>query len=680
MTDLSGEDILTRLLGDKSAPSGSQSGEDLLAKLLASKAKPEASPFKPETDETRRIGDLMTPGPPTSTPPTAPSSTVNLPGVAGPAPALDMRQVGQALRDGYNGGAVVTPEGIALADRAGLGFVPRGLNMLSGAIAAPFSVAGNVGSQAADSLVPGIGRDFSQGASLAAPFMGQSGAGINLLASQARAAGQDAAFARSLPPRFVGEHFGEVTSADTVAAPLPLEFRGNALAPQLDNKLAAPAEVNPTGAPASEIPAQRPQSTEAPAPSEQPIPNGLTSEQVAEFKNIPEALPPSEHPIQTPQDAEERADQIVRHFASIGNKTPIPGAVGALPTITGNSGLATLYRAVRDSDTPVPFTTLEGASKTKAMATLKEVAGTGDDLTAAKETRAQTTKPLYDRAWANKGEADPSAPIKTVEDFMKSPAKQNDTVMAELPGILKKLEGETDPQQLKGIADNIDATLQRLGSEGKADRETRRVLGAVKESIMPAISEATPGFDAAQAEYSRQSRRIDEMSYLQGRKLTDLQGNPTLGNMRSMLDDIKNKQAGDKFHPADSVTPQTVQAIRELHDQMQREQFTASAGKALGSNTFQNLATNSRVGSLAGSMGNALAGGVVGGGIDMAAGHSGVAGMLVGNALGAAAKHFADRSAVSAAARADVGRQMLMEALRDRMLNIDNKGVRALSH
>jgi hypothetical protein len=125
------------------------------------------------------------------------------------------------------------------------------------------------------------------------------------------------------------------------------------------------------------------------------IPNGLTPEQIEEFRHIPEALPPMKGEIKTQADAAKRADDIINHFASIGNREPIPGAEGALPTITGNSGLATLYRAVRDSDTPVPFTTQENALKANAMSKLRDMAGTEDDLKAAVKNRTDTVDPLY---------------------------------------------------------------------------------------------------------------------------------------------------------------------------------------------------------------------------------------------------------------------------------------------
>lgn len=472
-------------------------------------------------------------------------------------------------------------------------------------------------------------------------------------------------------------------------APLSAEFKANpgVVAPQTVTAPAA-AEANPLGA-TTPVRAPNPLSTNAatPAPAPTPayaIPNGLTPAQVAEFKNIPDSLPPTNKPIKTQSDAEDRADQIINHFASIGNREPIPGAEGSLPTITGNSGLATLYRAVRDSDTPVPFTTLENASKAKNLDTLSAMNATTDQsstdaLAAAKLARVDATKPLYDQVWANKGEADVSAPTKVVQDLMNSPAKQNDNLMPELKSIQTKLAGETDPEQLKGIADNIDSTMSKLNTDGKGDRQTLRALDQVKQSIFGAIEPAAPGFRAAQAEWAQHSRGIDEMTYLQGRKLTDLQGNPTLGNIRSTLDDISKKQRSDKFNPADSVTPENIATLRAMHDQMQREQLTQSAGKALGSNTFQNFATNSVMGNLASHVGNSLAGGIVGGGIDLASGGGGVSGFLAGNALGATAKYYATKAAAASEVKAAAGQKMLMEALQKRLLNIDNSGVRSLT-
>jgi hypothetical protein len=459
----------------------------------------------------------------------------------------------------------------------------------------------------------------------------------------------------------------------------------------------APADFVPGTSrvpPGAAGPATLPYAPERTGPAPEPLPEtprasggprnttGMSPEeiaQLAEFDKLDAALPPLRGEIRTQADAEARADQIIRHFASIGNKEPIPGAEGALPTITRNSGLAVLYRTARDKDVVVPYEMQETALKKATGEKLKTMSGTEPELTAAEKNRFDTTEPMYRQAWANRTEADPSGPIKTVEDLMESPLKQNDTAMAELKNIHKKLQGETDPKQLKGITDHIDETIARLKPEGKADRRTLAALDQVDKAITAEISRTTPGFDAAQATWANLTRRIEEMKYFQGRKMTDLQGQPTLANIRSTVDDITKRQAGDKFHPADSVTPENFEALKRLHDQAQRESFTFSGGKSLGgSNTFQNFATDSIMRQVGKQVGGNLLGAGAGYMADLAAGGGGgtgaVGGLVVGNALAG----VSTVRAAQAAARQTAGQQMLMRALRERLMNIHNKGVEAL--
>jgi hypothetical protein len=169
------------------------------------------------------------------------------------------------------------------------------------------------------------------------------------------------------------------------------------------------------------------------------------------------------------------------------------------------------------------------------------------------------------------------------------------------------------------------------------------------------------------------------MKYFQSRKLSDLQGDPTLNNLRTTLDDISKKQAGDKFHPADSVTKENHETLRQLHDQLQREAFTASAGKSLGgSNTFQNAATNSVMRQVAKQAGANLLG--TGGGYltDLLAGGGGTTGAVIGNIGGNVLQGVRTVREAQAAARQTAGEAMLMRALRERLLNINGKGVESL--
>jgi hypothetical protein len=171
------------------------------------------------------------------------------------------------------------------------------------------------------------------------------------------------------------------------------------------------------------------------------------------------------------------------------------------------------------------------------------------------------------------------------------------------------------------------------------------------------------------------------MTYLQGRNLVDPDNaqNPiSLQKVKSTLADIAKQQKSPRITTADSVTPETIAGLQAVRDQLQREADTQSLGKALGSNTFQNAATSGAVGRFAGHASNALVSGGIGAGIGYLSGEGGVLGGTAGMALGAAAKTLAESRAAKAAAAQEAGRAMLMKALRDRVLNIDNKGVDAL--
>lgn len=532
------------------------------------------------------------------------------------------------------------------------------------------STATALGGNALLDLLEGTGQATSVGGPNA-PLAGKmTPEGTMLLLGGMSSLGRDIRFGPRVPtPPSPGDLRVAPLSADFVANPLTPEARATIAAPS-----GAPNALNPPGTPATPtgIPVTR-----EPPPPPSPIPTGLTPEQITEFRAIPETLPPLKKEIATPEDAAERADQIVRHFAGIGNKEPIPDTTGGLHTITQNAGLSTLYRAVRDTD-PQPFILAEEGLKKDAMSTLRGISGTADDLAAAKLDRANTTGPMYQKAWANKGVADPSGAIQVGQDILKSPAGQNDTISAEIPRILKKLEGQTDPEQLKGITDSIDETIQSLKVQGKGDRRTLGALDKLDKAITAEIDRSTPGFAAAEKKYSEMSRRIDEMSYLQGRKLTDLQGNPTLGNMRATLDDIARKQAGDKFHPADSVTAENLATLQKVHDQLQREAYAQGAGKSIGSNTFQNLATNTTIGNIAGHAGNALLSTALGATADLAFGGVGAVGALAGAGASGILKGISANQAAKLAAAREAGRQLLLRELRDRLLNIDNKGLTAL--
>jgi hypothetical protein len=477
---------------------------------------------------------------------------------------------------------------------------------------------------------------------------------------------------------------------DLRAAPLPLEFKSNPLT--MDARTAVTEQTPFPSAPSTQtgIPTTSP----APIKTEPPvvgksdvIPNDLTPQQIEEFRNIPEALPPMKGEIKTQADAAKRADEIINHFASIGNKEPIPGAVGSLPTITGNSGLATLYRTVRSSDTPVPFTTLENAAKERAGGVLSDLVQTPEALKAGEAAVDAKTAPMRDAVFANKTSADPTPVVQRIDEIIASPSGMSDAVVGALKKVRDKLvdkdgnilDRAKDPEQLYGLDKAIRKDISPLAAGTTSDaRLAAHELMNVQDALRPVINDAAPGFNDYMRTYSEMQRPLDEMRYLQSRNLTNMMDETTLAKVNGMLKDIEKQRNAPGIKLPDSLSPETMEKLRVLHDQMQRENLTMTAGKDLGSNTFQHLATNTVAGKIAGHVGNALVSTGAGMAIDLAAGGGGYGGALTGAAASGVLKGYAAKQAAKATAQQEVGHQMLMRELRDRLLNIDNKGVTAL--
>jgi hypothetical protein len=81
------------------------------------------------------------------------------------------------------------------------------------------------------------------------------------------------------------------------------------------------------------------------------------------------------------------------------------------------------------------------------------------------------------------------------------------------------------------------------------------------------------------------------MSYLQGLNLTDAQGNITLAKVDSALKSLEKARRAPGVNEAKSVTADQINALTSLRDDLLRAKGS-EAGKAPGSPTFQNLATN----------------------------------------------------------------------------------------
>lgn len=397
-----------------------------------------------------------------------------------------------------------------------------------------------------------------------------------------------------------------------------------------------------------------------------------------EAATIPDVLPPLRMPILTQAGADARADQIIRHFAANGPTTPdtralIPGSEGTLAQITGNAGLATLERGVRNlPDVANIFGSVDAAQQAARQAAVARLIGTPDDLDALKAVRTASTADLRNAAFdpANTTPTDPSAAVAEIDRVLNGPAGKR----AGIAGPLQQLRSsfyttdpatgmtvlDTDPEMLYGVRQNITDSLGPLARGTAMDaRAAASVLQPVLDKLDTAIEAGAPGYRNYMQAFANQSGPINAMEYLQSRNLTDASGNPTLASVDRTIKDVQRRQALPGAQNADALTDDQVQQLQDLRDDLRR-QANLMKGKALGSNTAQNFATSQATNMLTRPAARVV-GGAIGGALGGFPGM--VAGGLTENAL---------------AGLGSGGEARVRQALVDRLLNRNGLGVRAL--
>jgi Transglycosylase SLT domain len=413
---------------------------------------------------------------------------------------------------------------------------------------------------------------------------------------------------------------------------------------------------------------------------------------------IPNSLPTRPIPVQTKAQAEDWADQILQHVATGGPvaadvRELIPGHQGSLAQITGNPGIATFERWVRNQ--PWATNVFGGVDQAQRVAGQRAVAGlqgSGDALAAGRAQVEANTQPLKDAAFANTTPTDPSGVVAEFDDILSGPEGKRPDVAGPLRQLrdgfyktdpatgkpaIDPVTGaptlETDPLQLYGARRAITDSLKPMARSDAPD--ARAAAREIQTQILPATDKAieagAPGFRNYMDQYHQESLPWDAMEYLQGRNLTDANGYPTLAKVDAMIKNIeaqRNLQRG--VRPADALSDDQMTTAYNLRDAL-RQQANLGKGKAWGSNTAQNLAGGQTLNAFIGQGGEAL-GTSLGGAAGWAFGGAEWPGLFVGNAVGKGTQKLVG----FANARSE---RLMQQALLDRLTNKNGLGVKALA-
>lgn len=302
------------------------------------------------------------------------------------------------------------------------------------------------------------------------------------------------------------------------------------------------------------------------------------------------------------------AGNILNRFAQGG---PVVGdaaerVAGSAPTlaqVTANPGLATLERGIQSSTPQGANAFAERAAQNAAARTdkLGRAAGTAADIASAEAARGAKASQQLSAAFKDATPADPNATLGVIDGILNGPSGKRDAVRSVLSNIRSKIvdaDGnlETNAETLynsvrKQIGDLLDA---RMATSNPAGLQASRELLAVRDALDQDITAAAPGFGQYLSDYASASKPINAMEFLQGLKLTDAQGNITLAKVQNAIANITKQRSTSGANGAKAVSKEQLDALTSIRDDLLRA-ANSGAGKSIGSNTFQNLATNNIV-------------------------------------------------------------------------------------
>lgn len=316
-----------------------------------------------------------------------------------------------------------------------------------------------------------------------------------------------------------------------------------------------------------------------------------------------------------PEAARAAADSI----ANAGET--VPGVQPMTAELANNAGLNQLERTVRNNPDYLQAITDRLQSNRQAMTSaLSDIAGTDADRLAAEEARSQVSGPLYDAARSASAPIDDQMTALLQRPSMQSAIARAQRLAAEngkgfglssyTPGMPMQLTG-SDLQYLKmSLNDMANSGYQ----QGMGSHEINAIRGTLSD-LNAWTSANVPELRAADAAFQNASIPINQMDL--GQALTQkLQpalsdfggaGRQNANAYASALrngDQLAAKVTGWKGATLDStLSPDQMRTVTQVAMQLARRDNADNVGRAIGSNTAQNLISQNMLRQMLGPLG-----------------------------------------------------------------------------
>lgn len=299
-----------------------------------------------------------------------------------------------------------------------------------------------------------------------------------------------------------------------------------------------------------------------------------------------------------PQAAQQAAQNLARP------PQVLPGVQPTTAELANNPGIAQLERTLRNNpEVNTALTNRNQANRAAMTGALQNIAGTDADMAGAQGARSATAQPLYEAARNATVPADADLGRLLARPSVQAAWSRAEQLAAERGETLTSqnandINGSTLQYLKMALQDTTNAGPQRgMGAhELNATRSTLNDLQGWITRNVPQLRAADQAFAAGSVPINRMQIGQELSNRLQP-ALSDF-GNNTRLNANSYATAVRN---GDQLAAnatgnaratlAGTLSPEQNTTIRQVGEQLGRRANADELGRAVGSNTGQNLAS-----------------------------------------------------------------------------------------
>lgn len=288
-------------------------------------------------------------------------------------------------------------------------------------------------------------------------------------------------------------------------------------------------------------------------------------------------------------------------------KNILPGILPTTAELTNNPGLSQLERSMQNNPEFMSALTNRNQQNAGTMkAALGGIAGNDADMAAAQSARTKAVSGLYDDAGKASAPLDNELTALLQRPSMQTAIARAQSLAAENGdafGLAATMKGL--PMQLTGKdLQYLKMSLGDLANSGPQNGMGAHEVGAVKGTLSTLngwIQKNVPALKAADAAFADFSKPINQMQV--GTQLTNklvpaladfgnvprLNANAYAGAVRNGDQLAANATGWKGSTLANTLSPEQLQTINQVGEQLARRANATDLGRATGSNTAQNL-------------------------------------------------------------------------------------------